>query len=78
VQTPGQRQPGHGPSELLAFGARIAQPGPDPLLDQRPLELGQKDLMRHADIKTTMNVYGKAMAEPMREANSEVVRLVIQ
>jgi len=25
-----------------------------------------------------MNVYGKAMAEPMREANSEVVRLVIQ
>ena len=33
----------------------------------------QKDLMRHADIKTTMNVYGKAMAEPMREANSEVV-----
>ena len=38
----------------------------------------QKDLMRHADIKTTMNVYGKAMAEPMREANSEVVRLVIQ
>ena len=38
----------------------------------------QKDLMRHADIKTTMNVHGKAMAEPMREANSEVVRLVIQ
>ena len=38
----------------------------------------QKDLMRHADIKTTMNVYGSAMAEPMREANSEVVRLVIQ
>ena len=31
-----------------------------------------------ADIKTTMNVYGKAMAESMREANSEVVRLVIQ
>jgi integrase len=38
----------------------------------------QKDLMRHADIKTTMNVYGAAMAAPMREANSEVVRLVIQ
>jgi len=30
------------------------------------------------DIKTTMNVYGKAMAEPMREANSEVVKLVSQ
>src|SRR5271157_5883194 len=38
----------------------------------------QKDLMRHADIKTTMNVYGKAMAEPMREAHSKVVKLVIQ
>jgi integrase len=31
----------------------------------------QKDLMRPADIKTTMNVNGKAMAEPMREAKSE-------
>jgi hypothetical protein len=31
-----------------------------------------------ADLKITMNLYGKAMAEPMREANSEVVRLVIQ
>jgi integrase len=38
----------------------------------------QKDLMRHADIKTTMNVYGRAMSEPMREANSSVVRMVIQ
>ena len=48
-------------------------------LDKTGAALGvQKDLMRHADIKTTMNVYGKAIAEPMREANSEVVRLVIQ
>ncbi len=38
----------------------------------------QKDLMRHADIKTTMNVYGRAMSEPMREANSSVVRMAIQ
>ncbi len=38
----------------------------------------QKDLMRHADIKTTMNVYGQAMSEPMREANSNVVRMAIQ
>jgi len=38
----------------------------------------QKDLMRQTDIKTTMNLYGKAMPEPMREANSEVVRLVFQ
>ena len=34
--------------------------------------------MRHADIKTAMNAYGKAMAEAKREANSEAVRLVIQ
>jgi integrase len=38
----------------------------------------QKDLMRHANISTTMNVYGGAMPEPMREANSAVVRMVIQ
>ena len=38
----------------------------------------QKNPMRHTDIKTTMNVHGKAVAEPMWEANSEVVRLVIQ
>ena len=34
--------------------------------------------MRYADIKTTMNVYGAAMPEDMREANSKVVRMVIQ
>jgi hypothetical protein len=38
----------------------------------------QKDLMRHANISTTMNVYGGGMPEPMREANSAVVRLAIQ
>jgi len=37
----------------------------------------QKDLMRHADIKTTMNVYGGSMPEAMREANSQVVRMAI-
>ena len=38
----------------------------------------QKDLMRHADIKTTMTIYGGAMAEAMREANSNVVKMAIQ
>ena len=37
----------------------------------------QKDLMRHANISTTMNVYGSAMPGPMRKANSAVVRMVI-
>lgn len=44
--------------------------------NQTPLTV-QKDLMRHADIKTTMNVYGAAMADDMREANSKIVRLAI-
>ena len=38
----------------------------------------QKDLMRHADIKTTMNVYGGAMPQEMRDANAAVVKMVIQ
>lgn len=36
-----------------------------------------QELMRHADIRTTMNVYGKAMDESEREAHSKVVRLVL-
>jgi integrase len=36
----------------------------------------QQELMRHASIQTTMNVYGRAMAETKRRANSQVVGLV--
>lgn len=44
-------------------------------LDQTKAPMAvQKDLMRHASISTTMNVYGGSMPEPMREANSEVVK----
>jgi len=32
--------------------------------------------MRHASIQTTMNVYGRAMTETKRLANSQVVGLV--
>jgi len=32
--------------------------------------------MRHASIQTTMNVYGRAMTETKRRANSQVVGLV--
>jgi integrase len=38
----------------------------------------QKDLMRHADIKTTMNVYGGSMPQEMRDANAAVVKMAIQ
>jgi len=33
--------------------------------------------MRHADIRTTMNVYGDALMDSKREANSKVVRMVL-
>jgi integrase len=37
----------------------------------------QQELMRHADIRTTMNVYGKAMDESKRAAHRKVVQLVL-
>jgi integrase len=38
----------------------------------------QQELMRHADIRTTMNIYGAAMSESKRQANSKVVRMVLR
>jgi integrase len=38
----------------------------------------QQELLRHADIRTTMNTYTQAMREDLREANSRVVRLVLR
>ena len=37
----------------------------------------QQELMRHVDIRTTMNVYGKAMDESKRAAHRKVVSLVL-
>ncbi len=37
----------------------------------------QQELMRHASIQTTMNVYGQAMTESKRTANSKVVEIVL-
>jgi hypothetical protein len=36
----------------------------------------QQELMRHTSIQTTMSVYGRAMTETKRRANSQVVGLV--
>ena len=36
-----------------------------------------KDLMRHASIQTTMNIYGKAMTDSKRQAHSKVVEMVL-
>lgn len=48
------------------------------LLDETgaPMKV-QQELMRHADIRTTMNVYGKAMDESKRRAHSRIVSLVL-
>jgi len=36
----------------------------------------QKSLLRHANISTTMDVYGSALSEDMRKANDDLVKLV--
>jgi hypothetical protein len=38
----------------------------------------QKELMRHASIRTTMNVYGKALTETKRQAYSKVLETVMR
>lgn len=38
----------------------------------------QKELLRHADIRTTMNVYTQAMSDDKREAVSKVARTLCQ
>ena len=38
----------------------------------------QQKLMRHAQISTTMNVYGNALMGAKREANSKVVRMALR
>jgi|SRR5882762_90641 len=36
----------------------------------------QQELLRHADIRTTLNVYTQGVSDDLREANSKVVRMV--
>jgi integrase len=38
----------------------------------------QQELMRHASIQTTMNVYGHAMTSSKRQANSKVAEMVLK
>jgi len=48
-------------------------------LDSSGAPLGvQQKLMRHADIRTTMNVYGNALMDSKRQANSKVVQMVLR
>jgi integrase len=38
----------------------------------------QQELMRHASIQTTMNVYGQTMPSSKREASGKVVEMVLK
>lgn len=38
----------------------------------------QQKLMRHSDIRTTMNIYGDAASEDMREAHNKIVGLALR
>ena len=37
----------------------------------------QQELLRHSDIRTTMNIYTQAVPDAMREGNSKVVEMVL-
>jgi integrase len=41
-----------------------------------PIAVQQK-LMRHADIRTTMNIYGDVVTDEIRQAHSKVVRMAL-
>ena len=49
------------------------------LLDETGAPIGvQQKLMRHANVSTTMNVYGNSSLKAKQEANSKVVQMVIK
>jgi len=49
------------------------------LLDETGAPIGvQQKLMRHANVSTTMNVYGNAMLRAKQEANSKAVQMVMK
>lgn len=49
------------------------------LLDETGAPIGvQQKLMRHANVATTMNVYGNSTLRAKKQANSKVVQMVLQ
>ena len=48
-------------------------------LDETDAPIGvQRELMRHASIQTTMNVYGRATTESKRQAHTNVIQMVLK
>jgi site-specific recombinase XerD len=37
----------------------------------------QQELLRHADIRTTMNIYTQAVPQALREAHGKVVQVLL-
>jgi hypothetical protein len=37
----------------------------------------QKDLLRHADIATTMNICGRALSADMRKSHNKIVKQLV-
>jgi integrase len=63
---------------LLGVGWHTFRHSYRTLIDDVGTPLGvQQRLMRHADIKTTMNTYGSAFEKSKRRANSRVAALVL-
>lgn len=57
-------------TSTLAHGSWLDETG-------APMKV-QQELMRHASIQTTMNVYRQAMSSPKRETNGKVVEMVLK
>jgi integrase len=38
----------------------------------------QQKLMRHSDVRTTMNIYGDAASADMREAHGKIAQMALQ
>jgi integrase len=61
------------------FATSPIVPSGPPWIDAIGTPIGvQQKLMRHSDIRTTMNIYGDAATEDMREAHNKIVTLALQ
>ena len=70
------------PQDTAGFGRRVGwhtfRNTYSSMLRQLGVDLKvQQELLRHADARTTMNIYTRAVSEQKRAAHSSVVRMVL-
>ena len=65
---------GIGGLELMPFGIHSVHG----LTQWAPLLRSKQKLMRHSDVRTTMNVYGDVVTDEMSQAASKVVGLALK